>query len=95
MPLVGMALTALSLRALFMKRTAGEEFAAIYGISRAANEKSAGTVNRRDSLVRPQSSWDPYAVWRTRLKRPSVGMQDGEPLPADETRAAGPAVLDR
>jgi hypothetical protein len=78
-----------------MKRTAGEEFAAIYGISRAANEELARMVNRRDSLTRPQSSWDPCDVGRTRLKRPSVGTQDREPLPAGEASAAGPAVPDR
>jgi len=52
-------------------------------------------VNRRDSLTRPQSSGDPRGVWRTRLKRPSVGTQDREPLRAGEATAAGPAVPDR
>jgi hypothetical protein len=68
------------LREPFMKRTAGEEFAAIYGMSPAANEDLAG-ANRQDSLTRHQSGWDPYDVWRTRLKRPSVGTQEREPLP--------------
>jgi hypothetical protein len=75
-----------------MKRTAGEEFAAVYGISRAANEKLAAMVKRRDSLARSQSDWYPDDVWRTRRKRPSVGTQEREPLPAGEARAAGPAV---
>ena len=33
---------------------------------------------------RPQSGWDPYEVWQTRLKRPSIATQEREPLPADE-----------
>jgi hypothetical protein len=71
-----------------MKRTAAEELAAVYGIWPAANEELTGVVNRRDSLERPQSGWDPYEVWRTRLRRPSVGRQEREPLLAGEARAS-------
>lgn len=54
----------------------------------------SGMVNRRDSLARPQSGWDPYEVWRTRLKRPSVGTKECEPLLAGEgdSRREGAAV---
>lgn len=51
-----------------------------------------GVVNRGGSSLRPQSGWDPYEVWSTRLKRPYVGTQERESLPADEARTAGPAV---
>lgn len=33
-----------------------------------------------ESLARPRSGWDPYEVWRTRLKRLAVGTQEREPL---------------
>ena len=76
-----------------MKRTAGEEFVVVSGMSPAANEELPGMANLRGSLARPQSGWDPYEVWKTRLKRSTIATQEREPLPADEAaRAAGPAV---
>ena len=53
-----------------------EELAAAYAMSLDANERFTGTVNRPDSVTHSQSGWDPYEVWRTRLKRPSVATQE-------------------
>lgn len=51
-----------------MKREGADGLAAIYGGSPAANEGFTGMVNRLDRLARPQSGWDPYEVWWTRVK---------------------------
>ena len=47
--------------------------------SLAANEDFAGTDDL-EPLTRTQSGWDPYDVWRTRVKN-SAGMneRDSEP----------------
>ena len=34
----------------------------------AANEEFSALVNGLDRLEHPQSGWDPYEVWRTRIK---------------------------
>ena len=55
---------------------AAEELAAVYTTSPVANERFTGMVNHPDSLTHAQSGWDPYEVWRTRLKRPAVATQE-------------------
>ena len=35
----------------------------------AANEEFTGIVSRRDA-TRRESGWDPYEVWRTRVRAP-------------------------
>jgi hypothetical protein len=37
-----------------------------------ANEQSGAVVNGAGTLTRTQSGWDPYEVWRTRVKRSST-----------------------
>ncbi|TLZ44836.1 MAG: PAS domain-containing protein [Gammaproteobacteria bacterium] len=37
-------------------------------MSPATNEEFTGMVNGLARLARPQSGWDPYEVWRTRVK---------------------------
>jgi hypothetical protein len=61
-----------------MKRKGAAARAAVYRISPAANEQFTGRVNGLDRLARPQSGWDPYEVWRTRVKGVSTVMQERE-----------------
>ncbi len=51
-----------------MKRKEAAGLAAVNGMSPAATEEFTGMVNGLDRLARPQSGWDPYEVWRTRVK---------------------------
>jgi hypothetical protein len=53
-----------------------EKLAAVYAMSPVANERFTGMVNGTDGVTHSQSGWDPYEVWRTRLKRPSVATQE-------------------
>jgi len=52
-----------------------------YRWSPAAKEEFTGMVNGPDRLARPQSGWDPYEVWRTRVKMSSGVMQEREREP--------------
>jgi hypothetical protein len=58
-----------------MKRNGAGGRDAAYRISSAANEPFTARVNGLDRLARPQSGWDPYEVWRTRVKGSSSMMQ--------------------
>jgi hypothetical protein len=51
-----------------MKRKGAEGLAGFYWMSPATNEEFTGMVNGLARLARPQSGWDPYEVWRTRVK---------------------------
>jgi hypothetical protein len=55
--------------------------AAVYRTSPAAKEEFTGRVNGLDRLARPQSGWDPYEVWWTRVKVSSGLMQKREREP--------------
>jgi len=61
-----------------MKRKGAAGRDAFYRNSPAANEQFTGMVNGLDSLARPQSGWDPYEVWRTRVKAAFTLMQERE-----------------
>jgi hypothetical protein len=50
--------------------------AAVYRKLRAAKEEFTGMVNGLDRPARPKSGWDPYEVWRTRVKGSSSVMQE-------------------
>lgn len=50
-----------------------------------AHESSAGSSNRSGTFAR-EGGWDPFEVWRTRVKAPSVKARQGEDRPA---QAAG------
>ena len=65
-----------------MKRKAAEGLAAAHRMSSAANEEFTAMANGLDRVARPQSGWDPYEVWRTRVKASSSVMQerDRDPL---------------
>ena len=51
-----------------MNRNGAEGAGVVYGMSPAANQEFTGIVNALDGLSRPQAGWDPYEVWRTRVK---------------------------
>lgn len=52
-----------------MKRKAAKGLAAAGRISSAANEEFAAPADGVDSLEEhPQPGWNPYEVWRTRVK---------------------------
>ena len=55
-----------------MKRKAATELAAAGRISSAANEEFTAAPDRVDGLEeRPQPGWNPFDVWRKRVKESS------------------------
>ena len=64
-----------------MKTQGAAGLIAEYRWSPAAKEEFTGMVNGLDRLARPQSGWDPYEVWRTRVKISSGVMQEREREP--------------
>jgi hypothetical protein len=50
----------------------------IYRVSPPANEDNPAMVTGVGSLLRPRSGWDPYEVWRTRVKGPPPVMPESE-----------------
>jgi hypothetical protein len=44
----------------------------------AANEEFTAMPNALDWVARVHLSWDPYEVWRTRVKESSAVMQERE-----------------
>jgi hypothetical protein len=64
-----------------MTRQGAEGLAAVDRMSPAAKEEFTGTVNGPDRLARPQSGWDPYEVWRTRVKAAFTVRQERGPGP--------------
>jgi hypothetical protein len=47
----------------------------------SASEGFTDMVHGRDRLARPRSGWDPYEVWRTRVKRSSTVRPEREREP--------------
>ena len=66
-----------------MERKAAEGLAAVHWMAPAANEEFTGMGDGLARLARTQSGWDPYEVWRTRVKVSSSVEQGRErdPLP--------------
>ena len=54
-----------------MQGKTAEGFPADARESLAANEDFAGTEDDLELLTRTRSGWDPYDVWRTRVKNAS------------------------
>jgi hypothetical protein len=50
-------------------------------MSPATNDEFTGVVNGLDKLPPPQSGWDPYEVWRTRVKASSTVTREREREP--------------
>ena len=63
-----------------MNRKEAEALAAVNRMSPVSGGFT-GTVHGRDRLARPQSGWDPYEVWRTRVKGSSTVMQERKRSP--------------
>ena len=61
-----------------MNRNGAEGAGVVYGMSPAANQEFTEIVNALDGLSRPQAGWDPYEVWRTRVKGSSTVMLERE-----------------
>jgi hypothetical protein len=61
-----------------MKRKAAQGLAAAHRMSPAANEEFTAMANGLDRVARVHLSWDPYEVWRTRVKESSTVMQERE-----------------
>ena len=74
-----------------MKRKGAAGRAAVNRMSPAAKEEFTGMVNGLDRLARPQSGWDPYEVWRTRVKGASTVMQERALDPLRDHRSYGGA----
>jgi hypothetical protein len=53
-----------------MKRRGAAGRAAVNRKSPAAKGGFTGMANGLDRLAHPQSGWNPYEVWRTRVKSP-------------------------
>jgi len=61
-----------------MKRKAAEGLAAARPMSPAANEEFTAMANGLERVARTQLGWDPYEVWRTRVKPSSSVMPEHE-----------------
>lgn len=61
-----------------MKRKGVEGFPVIHRIARAANEDFPGPASDRSGLARTRLGWDPYGVWRDRVKESVEGEAERE-----------------
>lgn len=65
-----------------MKRKAAKGLATAGRISSAANEEFTATADGVGSLEgRPQPGWNPYEVWRTRVKESSESSESSSVTP--------------
>jgi hypothetical protein len=64
-----------------MKRKGAEGVAASPPDTPAANEDFTRMVNALEDMSYEPSGWDPYEVWRTRVKATSQGKQEREREP--------------
>jgi hypothetical protein len=74
-----------------MTRKGAEGLAAVNRMSPAAKEEFTAMVNGLDGLARPQSGWDPYEVWRTRVKAAFAVRQERGPDPLRDHLSYGGA----
>ena len=51
-----------------MKRKGAQGIPASNGVTPAANEEFAEMVNGLQGVEESRAGWDPYEVWRTRVK---------------------------
>jgi len=61
-----------------MERKRAQGLPDLRRISPAANEDFVAPLDRPERLARPQPSWDPYEVWRTRVKMPAIATPERE-----------------
>jgi hypothetical protein len=64
-----------------MKRKTAQGLAAAQRMSPAANEEFTAMANGPEGVARVHLNWDPYEVWRTRVKESCSVMQEREPDP--------------
>ena len=64
-----------------MSKKAAAGLAAGRRNSSAGNEEFTATADGVHGLERPQSGWNPYEVWRTRVKQSSSEPPEHEPDP--------------
>ena len=57
-----------------------EGFAAVERMSTAQSEQVTAMVSGPETLVRFQSGWSPYEIWRTRVKARSPGAAAGDEI---------------
>ena len=74
-----------------MKRNAAEAAGLAYRMSAVASEEFTRMLNRLDRLSGPQSGWDPYEVWRTRVKGSAGVMWERDRGPSRWQVTAGAA----
>jgi hypothetical protein len=60
-----------------MKRRTADGLAAAHRVPPAANEEFTAMANGLDGVARPRG-WDPYEVWRTRVKESASVMPERE-----------------
>jgi len=61
-----------------MKRRTAEGLAAAHRMPPAANEEFTAMAHGLDGAARVHLGWDPYEVWRTRVKESSSVMPEPE-----------------
>ena len=61
-----------------MKRKGAEGLPAVKRLSPAANEDFAETNSDLDTHAYARAGWDPYEVWRTRVKASALAPQERE-----------------
>ena len=61
-----------------MKRKSAEGIPAVKRLTAAANEDFGATTADLDTRAYRRSGWDPYEVWRTRVKASSRVPQERE-----------------
>lgn len=77
-----------------VKPKRAEGLAREYRLAPVSTEECTGKVQALGGLARAQLGWDPYEVWRTRVKGPATVRQERDPRPATrvaETQAAAEA----
>lgn len=63
-----------------MKRERADGVSADRRVAVAANEEFTGIVSRPESDSLRHAGWDPYEVWRTRVKTPPTKPRQRDPL---------------
>ena len=64
-----------------MKRKGAEGVSAVHRISAAANEDFVGGADVRETPAERSAGWDPYEVWRTRVRTPFRARRERERKP--------------
>jgi hypothetical protein len=63
-----------------MKRKGAEGLSVDDRLTPAANEEFTSSLTGLDTLQYPRAGWDPYEVWRSRVKNASGTKREPDPL---------------